>query len=132
MRELQAYTASAIRAEAAARLMSIRTLSNESGVPDKTLRRALDCERDLSLDQLDRIARALDVGPAYLLSEAARRQSMATPAERAALAFDADPALSTREKSTHVSDALTFLPPVSSRSDRQRATQRDEPKGIQE
>ena len=124
-RELQAWTASAIRAETAARHWSIRTLGHNSGVPDKTLRRALDCERDMNLEQLDRIARALDVGPAYLLLEGVRRQAVATPAERAALTINTDPALSTREKTTHRSDTLEFLTPVSSQPVRHQATQRD-------
>jgi lambda repressor-like predicted transcriptional regulator len=100
MSELQAWVAQAIRAEVAARGMNVRQLGLKAGMADKVLRRALDCERAFHLEQIEKIAGALGVSPTFLLVEAERRQSLATPLERAAAKIEGDLTLSRAEKTT--------------------------------
>jgi lambda repressor-like predicted transcriptional regulator len=100
MSELQAWMSQAIRAESAARGLSVRQLALKAGIPDKVLRRALDCERAFHLEQLEKIAAALGVSLTFVASEAERRQSLATPLERAAAKIEGDLTLSRADKNT--------------------------------
>lgn len=77
--ESQAWLAQAIRAEAAARGLSIRQLGIKAGIADKVLRRALDGEREMWVSQLVRIAAALGVSVTYLIAEGERRKEMVAP-----------------------------------------------------
>lgn len=96
---MQAWVAQAIRAEAGARSMNIRQLALKAGIADKVLRRALDCERPFHLSQMIKVAGALDLSLTYLVQEAERRQSIATPQARAAAMIEADMTLTRSQKS---------------------------------
>ena len=96
--ELQAWMAKSIRAEAAVRGISIRQLGMRSGIADKVLRRALDSERPFHLGQLIKIADTLGVSLSYLTLEAERRQSIATPTERALAVIESDTSLTKSQK----------------------------------
>ena len=74
-RELQSFVAQAIGTELGARGWSRRGLAARAGLNERTLMRVMTCTREMTLQQLDRIAQALDVSPVYLLTEAHRRSA---------------------------------------------------------
>lgn len=78
-RELQTAVVQAIRDELGARVWTRKALADRSGINEQTLGRVMACMRDMNLDQLDRVALALDVSPAYLLTEAQRRSAGTVP-----------------------------------------------------
>ena len=79
-REYQRYIVQAINAERAAQGLTAKALRLAAGLPDKTFRRAMSLERDLNIEQLDRIARALDVDPSVLARDADQRRLRAAGA----------------------------------------------------
>lgn len=71
------YSPSSADSEIAARIQTvlanqnvrITTLSEQTGIADKTLRRSLSGGRSLTIRELGTIAEALDVSPAVLLPQ---------------------------------------------------------------
>lgn len=102
--ELQPWVAQAVRAESAARGMSIRQLALKAGIADKVLRRALDCERPFHLGQLDKVTAALDLPLSFLFTEAERRRHVASPAERAAAVIQSDTTVTRAQKAALLKD----------------------------
>lgn len=115
MREFQAWIAQAIQAERAAQGITLKALARASGVPERTLIRALQCERDMTTEQLGKIAAAMNLAPSYLISEAERRRDMAQtvrPLSAADIAGflaepDSDPTLNTRLSEARAASGLT-------------------------
>ncbi len=68
-----AAVAAELRAERAATRMSIRTLSEESGIPEVSLNRYLSGKRDIPGSVLLSLGEALSIDPGVLLDRAARR-----------------------------------------------------------
>lgn len=62
----------AINAERAAQDVTLRQLSESSGIADRVLFRALKSERTLGVDQLEQIARALGVSVPQIVTDAER------------------------------------------------------------
>jgi lambda repressor-like predicted transcriptional regulator len=58
-RDLQALVTQAIRAEMGAAGLTLRALSGTSGITQVTLQRVMSCKRDMNLEQLDQLSRAL-------------------------------------------------------------------------
>jgi transcriptional regulator with XRE-family HTH domain len=91
-RDYQLFIVQAINAERAAQGLTAKALQEKSGIPDKTFRRAMACERDLDVAQLGKIADALGVLPSDLALEGERRRKRSTgrPDQDAALRVIAD------------------------------------------
>lgn len=68
-----AAVAAELRAERAATRMSIRALSEASGIPEVSLNRYLAGKRDVTGSALLALGEALGVDPGVLLDRAARR-----------------------------------------------------------
>jgi transcriptional regulator with XRE-family HTH domain len=62
-----------IRAEMAIARLSVRTLAQKSGVPERTLARLMSGERTLDVAQFERLTNALDVPMATILARAEER-----------------------------------------------------------
>lgn len=114
VREHQAWLARAIQAERGAIGMPISQLADQSGMVYRVLHRALKCERDLSVEQLARIAQALGVSVSYLVLEAERRRNSATAAERAAVIIESDRTLTAGQKATLKRESETLVADVQS------------------
>ena len=65
--------AATLRGELAARRVQRKDLAEAAGIPGRTLARYLDGEREISINTLAKIARALDLTPAEVWVRAAER-----------------------------------------------------------
>lgn len=61
-----------IRAEMGRQKVSVNTLADEIGMPISTLRRSVNGDRPLTLDEFWAITRHLDIDPAALVAETHR------------------------------------------------------------
>ena len=68
--DINEATAKAIQAERAAAGLTIKDLSERSGVPISTLMRILKSERDIKVNQIAQLADVLDLYPHEILQEA--------------------------------------------------------------
>ena len=62
--------AKAISAERGATGLTIKELSKKSGIPERTLVRLLKSEREIKVNQLEKLADAFGITPMKLLDEA--------------------------------------------------------------
>lgn len=82
--KIGAALAAALRAERAAKQLTIVELANAAGVVERTAIRHLNGQRDITVSVLDRYASALGVKASDLVREAERREAdrAAPPARR--------------------------------------------------
>lgn len=73
--KIGAALAAALRAERAAKKLTIADLADEAGVVERTAIRHLNGQRDITVAVLDRYAVALDVRASDLVREAERREA---------------------------------------------------------
>jgi transcriptional regulator with XRE-family HTH domain len=70
---LAAAVAAEVQRRMTARKLSQNALARAAGMPPTLLHRAVNGERDLQLDEVEQLARALGVSVEWLLSAAIRR-----------------------------------------------------------
>lgn len=81
-REYQRFLVQAINAERAAQGLTIKELARRAGIGERTLLRINGLERDLDFQQIEQIARALNVAVSSLTLAAEARRSGATAPPR--------------------------------------------------
>lgn len=81
--KIGAALAAALRAERAARRMTIVELADAAGVVERTAIRHLNGQRDITVSILDRYAAALDMRASDLVRDAERREADGDAASKA-------------------------------------------------
>lgn len=76
--DINEATAKAIAAERSAAGLTIKELSEKSGVPERTLIRMLKNERDIKVTQIAQLAEVFGINPHELIEEAERFIARAT------------------------------------------------------
>lgn len=92
--DINEATAKAIAAERSAAGLTIKELSEKSGVPERTLIRMLKNERDIKVTQIAQLAEVFGINPHELIEEAEKFIA------RAARAYEA------RERESQITDDL--------------------------
>ena len=80
--DMNEATAKAIAAERGASGLSIKALSEKSGIPERTLIRILKDERDIKINQVAQLCEVFGILPSTLMEEAQKfqlRESSASP-----------------------------------------------------
>lgn len=118
--ELQAWIVRIIRARLAEQptgQRSVSWLSRSSGIPDKTLRRILDCERPAPLERLAQLAHVFGMTLSDLVSTAETAMTQAPDHVRRIVSIQGTTSLSGAQKAALIGDVSPQTSDVASFSE---------------